>query len=127
MTVDPKLIYEAARVLSSEKVRKFLLTAIFFVLGLVMLVGAAFSGLVSGVLGIFISPDVKVKWSMVRKSLSDVISISETTITGEIKSEIYNFMPDFSINLSKAMIEKNSRNGFAVYEYSLNPVFRGHR
>lgn len=84
MTVDPKLIYEAARVLSSEKVRKFLLTAIFFVLGLVMLVGAAFSGLVSGVLGIFISPDVKVKWSMVRKSLSDVISISETTITGEI-------------------------------------------
>lgn len=118
MTVDPKIIYEAARVLSSEKVRKFLLTAIFFVLGLVMLVGAAFSGLVSGVLGIFISPDVKVKWSMVRKSLSDVINISETTITSEIKSEIYDFMPDFSINLSKAMIEKNSRDGFAVYDSS---------
>lgn len=51
MAVDPKLIYAAAKALSSEKVRKFLLTTVFVVLGLVMLVGAAFSGLVSGVLG----------------------------------------------------------------------------
>lgn len=118
MAVDPKLIYAAAKALSSEKVRKFLLTTVFVVLGLVMLVGAAFSGLVSGVLGIFISPDVKVKWAAVRNSLNDVINISETTITNEIKAEIYDFMPDFSINLSKAMIEKNSRDGFAVYDSS---------
>lgn len=117
MAVNPKLIQIAAKALASEKTRKLILYAVFISLGLIMIIAVTFSGLISGLLDIAQTTDLKNHWQYMRECLSDVLSGMEGEIDNEVKSEVYDFMPDFSVNLSKAAINSSfDGNSLILYD-----------
>ncbi len=117
MAINPKLIQVAAKVLMSEKTRKLILYAVFISLGLIMIVAVTFSGLISGLLDIAQTTDLKNHWQYMRECLSDVLSGMEGEIDNEVKAEVYDFMPDFSVNLSKAAISSGfDGNSLILYD-----------
>ena len=117
MAINPKLIQVAAKVLMSEKTRKLILYAVFISLGLIMIIAVTFSGLISGLLDIAQTTDLKNHWQYMRECLSDVLSGMEGEIDNEVKAEVYDFMPDFSVNLSKAAINSGfDGNSLSLYD-----------
>ena len=102
MAVNPKLILIASELAGNEKVRKTLLYVLFFSLGLIMLIFVVFIGLISGLLSIAQDNDLRNHWNYYRTSISEIFSSIEGEINSDVKSEVYDFMPEFSVNLSKA-------------------------
>lgn len=116
MAVNPKLIRIAARTLMSERVRKFLLYAFFMFLGVVMVIFMAFSALISGLLSIIQDSELKNHWSYYKATIADIFRGFESSIDTDVKDEVYDFMPEFSINLSKAAIAGEFENELLLYD-----------
>lgn len=116
MAVNPKLIRIAARTLMSERVRKFLLYALFMFLGVVMVIFMAFSALISGLLSIIQDSELKNHWSYYKATIADIFRGFESSIDTDVKDEVYDFMPEFSINLSKAAIAGEFENELLLYD-----------
>ena len=116
MAVNPKLIRIAARTLMSERVRKFLLYALFMFLGVVMVIFMAFSALISGLLSIIQDSELKNHWSYYKATIADIFRGFESSIDTDVKDEVYDFMPEFSINLSKAAIAGEFDNELLLYD-----------
>ena len=116
MAVNPKLIRIAARTLMSERVRKFLLYAFFMFLGVVMVIFMAFSALISGLLSIIQDSELKNHWSYYKATIADIFRGFESSIDTDVKDEVYDFMPEFSINLSKAAIAGEFDNELLLYD-----------
>ena len=61
-------------------------------------------------------------WSDINKYVDSALNDVNNTINGEIKETTYSFMPDFSINLSKAVLqqtlEKNNASTILLYDSS---------
>ena len=104
---NPKLILIASELVGNEKVRKTLLYVLFFSLGLIMLIFVVFIGLISGLLSVAQDNDLRNHWNYYRTSISEVFGGIEGEINSDVKSEVYDFMPEFSVNLSKATIANN--------------------
>lgn len=107
MAVNPKLIIMAVEAAGNEKVRKAVLYTVFMALGVVMLIFAAFSGLISGLFSVIQNSDLKNHWNYFRSNISEIFSGIEGDINTDVKAEVYDFMPEFSVNLSKATIANN--------------------
>ena len=114
MAVNPKLIIMAAEAAGNEKVRKAVLYTIFMALGVVMLIFVVFTGLISGLLSIAQDNDLRNHWNYYRTSISEVFNGIEGEINSDVKSEVYDFMPEFSVNLSKATIANNFNNSSLI-------------
>ena len=114
MAVNPKLILIASELAGNEKVRKTLLYVLFFSLGLIMLIFIVFIGLISGLLSIAQDNDLRNHWNYYRTSISEVFGGIEGEINSDVKSEVYDFMPEFSVNLSKATIANNFDNSSLI-------------
>ena len=114
MAVNPKLILIASELAGNEKVRKALLYVLFFSLGLIMLIFVVFIGLISGLLSIAQDNDLRNHWNYYRTSISEVFGSIEGEINSDVKSEVYDFMPEFSVNLSKATIANNFDNSSLI-------------
>ena len=114
MAVNPKLILIASELAGNEKVRKTLLYILFFLLGLIMLIFIVFIGLISGLLSIAQDNDLRNHWNYYRTSISEVFGGIEGEINSDVKSEVYDFMPEFSVNLSKATIANNFDNSSLI-------------
>ena len=114
MAVNPKLILIASELAGNEKVRKTLLYVLFFSLGLIMLIFVVFIGLISGLLSIAQDNDLRNHWNYYRSSISEVFGGIEGEINSDVKSEVYDFMPEFSVNLSKATIANNFDNSSLI-------------
>lgn len=114
MAVNPKLIIMAAEAAGNEKVRKAVLYTIFMALGVVMLIFVVFTGLISGLLSIAQDNDLRNHWNYYRTSISEVFNGIEGEINSDVKSEVYDFMPEFSVNLSKATIANNFDNSSLI-------------
>ena len=114
MAVHPKLILIASELAGNEKVRKTLLYVLFFSLGLIMLIFVVFIGLISGLLSIAQDNDLRNHWNYYRTSISEVFGGIEGEINSDVKSEVYDFMPEFSVNLSKATIANNFDNSSLI-------------
>lgn len=114
MAVNPKLILIASELAGNEKVRKTLLYVLFFSLGLIMLIFVVFIGLISGLLSIAQDNDLRNHWNYYRTSISEVFGGIEGEINSDVKSEVYDFMPEFSVNLSKATIANNFHNSSLI-------------
>ena len=114
MAVNPKLILIASELAGNEKVRKTLLYILFFSLGLIMLIFIVFIGLISGLLSIAQDNDLRNHWNYYRTSISEVFGGIEGEINSDVKSEVYDFMPEFSVNLSKATIANNFDNSSLI-------------
>lgn len=104
MAVDPKLIMMAIEAANNEKVRRTALYIVFFVLGLIMLVFVMYGGMMSGLFAVVQNNSLKIEWAYYSKSISDVFKEVKGEISADVKDEVYDFMPDFPVNLSKAMI-----------------------
>ncbi len=107
MAVNPKLIAAAVEAVSDEKTRNTILKIAFFALGVVMLIFLVFGAFISGLLSIASSSDLINHWQYIRTTLSEVFDGIEGDIDTDVKQQVYDFMPDFSINLSKATISDN--------------------
>ena len=114
MAVNPKLILIASELAGNEKVRKTLLYVLFFSLGLIMLIFVVFIGLISGLLSIAQDNDLRNHWNYYRTSISEIFSSIEGEINSDVKSEVYDFMPEFSVNFSKATIANNFDNSSLI-------------
>lgn len=114
MAVNPKLIIMAAEAAGNEKVRKAVLYTVFMALGVVMLIFVVFTGLISGLLSIAQDNDLRNHWNYYRTSISEVFDGIEGEINSDVKNEVYDFMPEFSVNISKATIAKNFDNSSLI-------------
>ena len=90
--------------LSSEKGRETALKIVMVILGLIMMIFTVFAGLISGLLDVVETTDLQNHWQYIKSNLSDIFRGMETEIDDDVRAEVYDFMPDFSINLSKAAI-----------------------
>lgn len=115
-----------AKLLSSKKGRRFIvgiICAVFLLLfgitAAVWFIIASYFGLVGNAM-----TDVLINqsWSDINKYVAGALDDVNNTISGEIKETTYSFMPDFSINLSKAVLqqtlEKNNASTILLYDSS---------
>lgn len=116
MAIDPHLIIMAVEAAGNEKVRKTVLYIVFFVLGLIMLIFVAYGGLTSGLFAIVQNNRLKIEWAYYSKSISDVFKDVKNELGTDIKDEVYDFMPDFSVNLSKAIISENAGGDAIIFD-----------
>lgn len=126
MAVNPQIIMAIVEATRNEKVQKFILTAVLFLLGLIIFICSLYGGLISGVLCIIQSITLKADWSYYSKSISDVFDDVKTELSDELIEEVYDYMPDFSYNLAKALISADNTTTYfdegvpAVYKYTLD-------
>ncbi|MGN0680165.1 MAG: hypothetical protein ACI4JS_10920 [Oscillospiraceae bacterium] len=107
MAIDPKLLMTIVEAARSEKIRNMVLYIVLFALGFVMLIFTAYGGMLSGLFCIVQNATLKADWSHYSKSISGVFDDLRSELSDELKKEVYDFMPDFSTNLSKAMISQS--------------------
>ena len=117
MAVNPKIVMMVVESLSNEKGRDTALKVIMVVLGLIMMIFTVFAGLISGLLDVVETTDLQNHWRYIKSCMSDVFKGMETEIDEDIKAEVYDFMPDFSVNLSKAAINSEfDGNSLILYD-----------
>lgn len=104
MSIISKILYAAADTAATEKGRKALLTAIIAPLAIILIILVTFIGLISGLISLIQNSNLASHWNYVRASLSELFDSMESSINTDVKDEVYDFMPDFSVNLSKAVI-----------------------
>ncbi len=123
MAVNPKIIMMVAQAAKSEKVRKAVLYIVFMTLGLIMMIFVVFTGLISGLFAVIENTNLKNHWEYMRTNISEVFKGIESEINTDVKEEVYNFMPEFSINLSKATIANNF-DGSSLILYDEDEISR---
>lgn len=111
-----KLILSAAGSLFDEDGRRRLVWIALIVPILICMIIMLFVYLVSGLLGFIASANVRDNWNVVRNNILDIFQSINYTIDRDIKNEVYAYMPDFSVNLSKAAISEKYPNGLLIYD-----------
>lgn len=102
MAVNPKIIMMIAQAAKSHKVREVVLHVVFYSLGIILFIFTAFIALISGLLAIVQNNNLRNHWNYYRTSISELFNGIESDINTNVKDEVYDFMPEFSVNLSKA-------------------------
>lgn len=123
MAVNPKIIMLAVQAAKNEKIRKVALYIVFMSLGLILMIFVVFTGLISGLFAVVENSNLKNHWEYIRTNISEVFKGIESEINTDVKEEVYNFMPDFSINLSKATIANNF-DGSSLILYDEDEISR---
>ena len=123
MAVNPKIIMLAVQAAKNEKIRKVALYIVFMALGLILMIFVVFTGLISGLFAVVENSNLKNHWEYMRTNISEVFKGIEGEINTDVKEEVYNFMPDFSINLSKATIANNF-DGSSLILYDEDEISR---
>ncbi len=123
MAVNPKIIMLAVQAAKNEKIRKVALYIVFMSLGLILMIFVVFTGLISGLFAVVENSNLKNHWEYMRTNISEVFKGIESEINTDVKEEVYNFMPDFSINLSKATIANNF-DGSSLILYDEDEISR---
>ena len=124
MAVNPaviKVAVEAANALSSEKGRKAIINTIIIVLGIILIIFTAFTGLLSGLFSLAQNSSLANHWRYYSAMISDMFDGMENEIDNDVKNEVYDFMPDFSVNLSKAAIN-SSFDGSSLILYDEDEI-----
>ncbi len=123
MAVNPKIIMLAVQAAKNEKIRKVALYIVFMSLGLILMIFVVFTGLISGLFAVVENSNLKNHWEYMRTNISEVFKGIESEINTDVKEEVYDFMPDFSINLSKATIANNF-DGSSLILYDEDEISR---
>lgn len=123
MAVNPKIIMMVAQAAKSEKVRKAVLYIVFMTLGLIMMIFVVFTGVISGLFAVIENTNLKNHWNYMRANISEVFNGIEGEINSDVKDEVYDFMPEFSVNLSKATIANNF-DGSSLILYDEDEISR---
>ena len=113
----------AVQAAKNEKIRKVALYIVFMSLGLILMIFVVFTGLISGLFAVVENSNLKNHWEYMRTNISEVFKGIESEINTDVKEEVYNFMPEFSINLSKATIANNF-DGSSLILYDEDEISR---
>ena len=113
----------AVQAAKNEKIRKVALYIVFMALGLILMIFVVFTGLISGLFAVVENSNLKNHWEYMRTNISEVFKGIEGEINTDVKEEVYNFMPEFSINLSKATIANNF-DGSSLILYDEDEISR---
>ncbi len=121
MAISAAVIAKIAASASSKENRgKIFKLGISFVCGalvVVILILTAFAFLISGVFGLLTGLAVNENWNLVRNNIAGVFEGLDRSAAKEVKEIVYDFMPDFSVNLSKAAISvKYDKNALLMYD-----------
>lgn len=105
--------------LSSEKGRKVIGGIVLLPVALVILILLVFFGLIAGLFmllfGAVTDTAVNQSWTQIQMNVSAALDGVNNTISGQIHDTVYDFMPDFSINLSKSVLQKSFSDGNASF------------
>lgn len=123
MAVNPKIIMMVAQAAKSHKVREVVLHVVFYSLGIILFIFTAFIALISGLLAIVQNNNLRNHWNYYRTSISELFNGIESDINTNVKDEVYDFMPEFSVNLSKATIANNF-DGSSLILYDEDEISR---
>lgn len=121
MAVNPKLVMMAVQAAGNEKIRKAVLNIVLYTLGVILMILVTFAGIISGLISIIQNSDLASHWGYFKNTISEVFSGIECDINSDVKNEVYDFMPDFSVNLSKAAISDNF-DGSSLILYDENEM-----
>lgn len=123
MAVNPKLVMMAVQAAGNEKFRKAVLNIVLYTLGVILMILVTFAGIISGLISIIQNSDLANHWGYFKNTISEVFSGIECDINSDVKNEVYDFMPDFSVNLSKAAISDNF-DGSSLILYDENEMMQ---
>ena len=88
-----------------------------------MMIFVVFTGLISGLFAVIENTNLKNHWDYMRANISEVFNGIEGEINSDVKDEVYDFMPEFSVNLSKATIANNF-DGSSLILYDEDEISR---
>ena len=115
MTVSTAIAKIITTLASNEKGRKIigaaLLTPIVIILLGIGVFIALLTGLFSLLYGAVRDTSVSQSWNDIRKNVESALSGVNSSINTQVKNDTYSFMPDFSINLSKSVLQKTFSEG----------------
>lgn len=115
MTVSTAIAKIITTLASNEKGRKVigaaLLTPIIIILLGIGVFIALLTGLFSLLYGAVRDTSVSQSWNDIRKNVESALSGVNSSINTQVKNDTYSFMPDFSINLSKSVLQKTFSEG----------------
>lgn len=115
MTVSTAIAKIITTLASNEKGRKVigaaLLTPIVIILLGIGVFIALLTGLFSLLYGAVRDTSVSQSWNDIRKNVESALSGVNSSINTQVKNDTYGFMPDFSINLSKSVLQKTFSEG----------------
>lgn len=110
----------AVKVLFDKDARKKLFQKLGSLIGggvmLTVLILCCFLMLIGGIFGLLVNTYVKENWNIVRNNIWDVFESLDRTANGEVRQAVYDFMPDFSVNLSKAAISDSYPSSLLIYD-----------
>lgn len=101
---------------TSEKGRKRLIIAAVSPLFMLIFILGALIFLIIGLITFILNCATQSNWDYVRNNIANVFSQLDYSISGDIKNSVYEFMPDFSINLSKAVAKERYNNLLIAYD-----------
>ena len=94
------------------KILTFILISPFmFVVIVLGIFIALVAGLFDLIYGAVRNTAVQQSWNDIRKNVESALSGVNTAITTTVKNETYSFMPEFSVNLSKSVLQKTFSDG----------------
>ena len=112
----------AVKVLSDKDTRKKLFKKlsglISFGVMLAVMILCCFFLFIGGIFGLLVNTYVKENWNIVRNNIWDVFESLDRTANGEVRQAVYAFMPEFSVNLSKAAISDSYPQSLLIYDTS---------
>lgn len=115
MTVSTAILKVVATLSSSENGRKTIGVALLTPVVILILVVGVFVALLTGLFGLLYGAvrdtSVSQSWNDIRKNVESALSGVNSSINTQIKNDTYGFMPDFSINLSKSVLQKTFSDG----------------
>lgn len=102
-----------------KKILKLVQGVVGGALMLVIIILVAFVFLISGIFGLLTGIAVNENWNLVRNNIAGVFEGLDRNTAQDVKAKVYDFMPDFSVNLSKAAISaKFDENALLMYDTS---------
>lgn len=103
---------------SRENILQFVLALVGGFLCLLAFIVAVFYFLISGIFGLITNQQLKENWDLIKNNVAIVFEGLEYTASDNVRQEVYDFMPDFSINLSKATVAEKYPNELLIYDTS---------
>lgn len=110
-----KILYDSN---SRKKFFRFIGSLLGGTVMLIVLILCLFMFMISGVVGLLVNSHTSDNWRTVRVNITDVFDVLEVSANNEVKNALYDFMPEFSTNLSKAAISAGYPNDLLIYDTS---------
>jgi hypothetical protein len=114
MAVNPKIIKDAVLLATDNRVWKAIGTVFAVFAGIILVVLLIIASVLSGLFSLLSDWDAGHKWLTLRKNVEEAFSVIGDQISQNVKKQVYDFMPDFSVNLNKFVISKNFDGSFLL-------------